>query len=204
MPKNLIDGFKRFISDNYDSDNPVMPDLVKRGQDPDYFIISCIDSRSNAGTMFQTPPGTFFSHKAMGAIVRPYKQGTALAAALQFALNYNNVRTVVLLGHTGCGAVKALIDDIDDPEISSFIAVAKTGLECAHKDHACDHPLQRKTEEHILRQSRENLKQYPSVAQALGEGRLEIRTWLFDMANAALHECDPDTDQFHPIVQRKT
>lgn len=180
-----------------------MPELVKHGQNPEYFIISCIDSRSNAGTLFQTPPGIFFSHKAMGAIVRPYRQGTALAAALQFALNYNKVRTLILMGHTGCGAVHALIEDIDDPEIASFIAVAKTGLNNAKADADETKSLQRRAEEHILRQSRKNIESYPSVKQALDEGRLEIRTWLFDMSHGALYERDDTTDQFNLIVQRE-
>jgi carbonic anhydrase len=38
------------------------------------------------------------------------------------------VRKIILLGHTRCGAVKALVDKIDDPEISDFIDVAQTAL----------------------------------------------------------------------------
>lgn len=202
MPKLLIDGFKNFVKDHYDSQNSLMSQLTRNGQNPDYFIISCIDSRSNAGTVFQTPPGTFFSHKAMGAIVRPYKQGTALAAALQFALNYNNVKTIIILGHTGCGAVKALIEDMDDPEISSFVQVAKSGLEKAKHDHNCDKLLQRKAEEYIVRLSRENIETYPSVRKALDENRITIKAWIFDMENGALYEESDDTKEFHPIAQR--
>lgn len=198
MPQNLIDGFKKFISAQYHGENPLMPFLVAEGQDPEYFIVSCIDSRSHAGVIFQSPPGTFFSHKAMGAIVRPYKSGTALAAALQFALEYNNVKTIILLGHTSCGAVKALIEDIDDPEISSFIAVAKEGLHNAENDDNAV-PLQRRAEEHILKLSRRNIETYPSVAKALKENRAVIKTWLFDMHEAALFECDDQTHEFKKI-----
>ena len=202
MPKLLIDGFKKFLSDHYDSTSALMPKLAAEGQNPDYFIISCIDSRSNAGTVFQTPPGAFFSHKAMGAIVRPYRQGTALAAALQFALDYNKVKTIIILGHTGCGAVKALIDDLDDPEIKSFVSVAQEGLHRAQE--ACNHDseLQRKAEEEILRLSYENIQHYPSVARALKDNRIILKAWLFDMAGGALFEYEPDTHHFTPIIQR--
>ena len=203
MPDNLIKGFKQFITAQYEGDNPLMPFLVAEGQDPDYFIVSCIDSRSHAGVIFNTPPGTFFSHKAMGAIVRPYRTGTALAAALQFALEYNNVKTLILLGHTSCGAVKALIDDMDDPEISSFVAVAKQGLENARQDDGAI-PLQRRAEEHILRLSRKNIETYPSVQKALAENRLTIKSWLFDMHDAALLECDETTNEFKVIANRDT
>ena len=202
MPSLLIDGFKKCLKEHYESQNPLMPQLTRDGQDPNYFMISCIDSRSNAGTVFQAPPGTFFSHKAMGAIVRPYKQGTALAAALQFALNYNNVKTIIILGHTGCGAVKALIEDMNDPEISSFVQVAKSGLDKAKHDHSCDKPLQRKAEEYIVRLSRENIETYPSVRKALDENRLTIKAWIFDMENGALLEESDDTKKFNVIAQR--
>lgn len=203
MPDNLLNGFKDFVTTQYDGDNPLMPYLVAEGQDPEYFIISCIDSRSHAGVIFNTPPGTFFSHKAMGAIVRPYKSGTALAAALQFALEYNNVKTIILLGHTSCGAVKALIDDIDDPEIKSFIEVAQEGLQNAKQDKS-DKTLQRRAEEHILRLSRKNIEEYPSVAKALSENRVTIKSWIFDMHEGAILQRNHDTNEFEPIVKKET
>ena len=196
MPKNLIKGFKHFIKDHHE----LMTSLVEDGQDPDYFIISCIDSRANAGTIFHVPPGTYFAHKAMGAIVRPYKQGTALSAALQFALLHNNVKTIIIMGHTGCGAVKALIDDIDDPEISSFVSVAQTALHQTRQDQLSRKSLQRSTEENILKLSLDNLKNYPSVQKRLLRKDLNIKAWLFDMHESALHEYDESEDTFNLLA----
>lgn len=202
MPDNLIEGFKCFVNEQYEGESPLMPYLVAEGQDPDYFIVSCIDSRSHAGVIFNTPPGTFFSHKSMGAIVRPYKTGTTLAAALQFALQYNNVKTVILLGHTSCGAVKALIDDIEDPEIKSFIDVAKQGLENAKADDA-NTPLQRRVEEHVLKVSRKNIETHPSVQKALARNQIQIKTWIFDMHEGAIFELNDDTEKFEMIVKKE-
>lgn len=172
---DLLKGFAAFREDAYDGSDAVMPQLVALGQDPRYFIISCIDSRCNPATIFKAPPGVFFAHKAMGAIVRPYRQGKALAAALQFAINYSNVHKVIILGHTQCGAVKALVDGIQDEEISSFVDVAQEGLENARKRHADEtlhDNLHRHAEEEIVLQSARNLRSYPSVRDALAEGRL--------------------------------
>lgn len=199
----LLNGFSAFRDSHYCGHNALMPRLVEEGQDPDYFIISCIDSRSNPGTVFNTAPGTFFAHKAMGAIVRPYQKGTALAAALQFAINYNNVKKIIVLGHTGCGAIRALVEKIDDEEIASFITVAKKGLEKARQNHAChsdDHSLFRHAEEQIALLSTENLKTYPSVKKALTEGKIEILTWLFDMDEGAILEYDEKTQKFIDIT----
>lgn len=200
---SLLSGFNDFRREHYDGKTPLMPKLVANGQDPDYFIISCIDSRSNPGTIFKAPPGTFFAHKAMGAIVRPYQKGTALAAALQFAINYNNVKKLIVLGHTGCGAIQALIEKLDDEEISSFVAVAQEGLEKAREHHACtehhDH-LSRHAEEQIALLSMKNLHSYPSVKKALDEGRIEIVCWLFDMEEGTLLQYNEDHKCFEKLT----
>lgn len=206
MANLLLKGFKMFRKDAYEGASPIMKRLVKDGQSPDYFIISCIDSRSNPGTIFRPEPGTFFAHKAMGAIVRPYKKGTALAAALQFALIHNKVKEIVVLGHTGCGAIQAMVEKIDDEEISSFINVAQTGLEKAQArcGNSCTHDeLLRNSEEEIVLLSAENLKSYPSVAKALEEDRVVIRPWLFDMETGNLLQYNYDFAEFVPLTTDK-
>lgn len=200
MTHTLIEGFRKFHAESY-SANDLMARLVREGQKPEFFIISCIDSRSNPGTIFKPEPGTFFAHKAMGAIVRPYKKGTALAAALQFALVYNGVKEIIILGHTGCGAVRALVEKLQDEEISSFVEVAQAAMETAQTccDGVCTHDeLLRHTEEQIVLQSMENLKHYPSVTKALSENRVLIRPWLFDMESGNLLEFDGT--EFTPIT----
>lgn len=205
MTNSLLKGFKLFRKENYEGD-ALMKRLVKDGQAPEYFIISCIDSRSNPGTIFRPEPGTFFAHKAMGAIVRPYKKGTALAAALQFALMHNKVREIIILGHTGCGAIKAMVEKIDDEEISSFVNVAQEGLVKAQArcGNACTHDeLLRHSEEEIVLLSAENLKTYPSVATALEESRVNIRPWLFDMESGELLQYNQDFKEFVPLTSYK-
>lgn len=200
MTQDLIDGAAEFKRFHYDGDQDLMAELVKLGQDPKYFIISCIDSRCNPGTIFRAQPGIFFAHKAMGAIVRPYHKGTALAAALQFALNYNKVEHVIVLGHTECGAIKALAAGINDEEISSFINVAKHGLEKAKACCTNEQDILDKTEKEVILESTENLKKYPSVATALEEKRITIKSWQFDMKSGDLLEYNSDTKDFEIIT----
>lgn len=200
MTQDLINGAAEFKRYHYEGDEALMEGLVKVGQDPKYFIISCIDSRCNPGTIFRTQPGIFFAHKAMGAIVRPYHKGTALAAALQFALNYNKVETVIVLGHTQCGAIKALAEDIDDDEISSFINVAKHGLAKAQKCCTTHDEILHMTEREVILESTENLKNYPSVAKALEEKRITVKSWQFDMKTGDLLEYNNDKNNFETIT----
>jgi carbonic anhydrase len=200
MTQDLIKGAERFKKQQYAREDGVMPGLAEEGQDPDYFIISCIDSRCNPATIFGAPPGTFFAHKAMGAIVRPYKQGTALAAALQFAINYNNVKTVIVLGHTECGAMKALVENIDDEEISSFISVAKQALKTA--EGCCDNhaDVLKCTEREAILESVKNLKDYPSVRAALEKGTIDVKAWQFDIRAGDIYEYDEGKQAFTALT----
>ena len=199
MTDELVKGLAEFKRYQYADDGSLMNKLVEDGQDPKYFIISCIDSRTNPGTIFRAQPGAFFAHKAMGAIVRPYKTGTALAAALQFALNYNKVDTIIVLGHTQCGAVQALVNGLEDPEISSFIGVAQHALQAAKKTCACEGEIQGQTEQNVVLESVENLKEYPSVKAALADGRVTIKPWLFDIRVGDLLEYDEVSKDFKVI-----
>jgi carbonic anhydrase len=206
MVQSLIDGFEKFRKEEYESLKASMPRLVKEGQSPDHFVISCIDSRSNPGTIFRSAPGTFMAHKAMGAIVRPYSKGTALAAALQFALIHNKVQNIIILGHTGCGAIEALINGIEDEEISSFLDVAQAAMEKAQQQvqlPAKYDDLRRFAEQQIILESAKNLRTYPSVQQALAENRLAIKPWLFDMKTGDLLEHDPNKNTFEKITVKK-
>lgn len=205
MTDELVKGLAEFKRYQYAEDSSLMNKLVEEGQSPRYFIISCIDSRSNPGTIFRAKPGAFFAHKAMGAIVRPYKKGTALAAALQFALEYNKVDTIIVLGHTQCGAVKALASNLDDEEISEFINVAKHALDDAKCHCDTQDDILAQTEKNVVLESVQNLKDYPSVAKALQKKRVTIKPWLFDIKAGDLleygenaHDFEIISTEFHP------
>ncbi len=144
--------------------------------------------------IFKAPPGSFFSHKAMGAIVRPYKKGTALAAALQFAINYNKVENVIVLGHTGCGAIKAMVENLDDVEIQGFIHEAKQSLKRAEHHDLGD------AEREIVLNSVNNLKGYPSIKTALIENRISVQAWQYDIHTGDVHVYDTTTDTFENVL----
>ena len=202
MADVLLKGLADFKHYHYDGEQTLMDALVKEGQSPKYFIVSCIDSRCNPGTIFRAQPGSFFAHKAMGAIVRPYQQGTALAAALQFALDYNKVDTLVILGHTECGAVKALVENLEDPEIKSFIEVAEQALAKAKSCCSTHDEILARTEQEVVLESVENLKSYPAVARALEDRRVTIKPWIFDIRTGNILEHNADDDKFVTITPK--
>jgi carbonic anhydrase len=200
MTQDLLDGVQAFKEYHYGEGNEVMKNLIEMGQDPKYFIISCIDSRCNPYTIFRAPPGLFFTHKAMGAIVRPYEKGTALAAALEFALEYNNIETIIVLGHTQCGAIKALAEGLENEEISKFVNVVQQALTKAQNKHDDQCDIISMTEKEAVLESVENLINYPSVAKALKNKKVDIKPWIFNMHTGNIEEFDKASNQFKVLM----
>lgn len=206
MPKKLLQKFTTsFFPNNYQKPDSLMQGLVSEGQNPEYFIISCADSRSDPAVIFNSDPGVFFGFKSIGAIVRPYKTGTALAASLQFAIKYLNVKKIILIGHTQCGAIKALHDRTDDPEIASFIDVAHNAMDKAHTlyDGENKEELLRIAEKQVVLASTENLKTYPSVAQALAENCMTIESWIFEMHSGNILRYSNKKGEFFPATDNE-
>jgi carbonic anhydrase len=205
MVQKLVEGFKGFKEGHY-GDEGMMHGLFENGQKPEYFIISCGDSRADPATIFKSDPGTFFGFKAIGAIVRPYSKGTALSAELSFAINKLGVDKIIVLGHTNCGAVSALVNGIDDEEIASFVKVAHQGLERAKATMAFETAarpadLQSATEMELIHLSAQNLRTYPQVREALASGKMHIKEWLFDMQRGDLKEFNPSKGTFESMIE---
>tara|TARA_B100000780_G_scaffold272492_1_gene234809 strand:- start:583 stop:1248 length:666 start_codon:yes stop_codon:yes gene_type:complete len=205
LTDKLLEGFEnRFLPKAYGDDGALMPELVEYGQKPDYMIISCADSRADPGIIFDANPGVFFGFKAIGAIVRPYKEGTALAACLQFALHHLKVPKLYVVGHTHCGAVQALHDNTDDTDLASFMDVMHDAMEQARKITGHDNDeelLLREAERQVVNLSAKNLETYPAVREALDENRLIIERLIFDMSEGRMLRYNSQSGTYDPVTK---
>jgi carbonic anhydrase len=91
-------------------------DVVKRaelllGQQPKAVIIGCSDSRVPAEIVFDQSLGDLFVIRVAGNIVAPSQIGS-----VEFAVEQFGTRLVVVLGHSHCGAIRAAIDTIRNPD----------------------------------------------------------------------------------------
>lgn len=107
----LREGNDRFVSGARRVDVPEgkagLTDLV-HGQEPFAVILGCSDSRVPVELIFDQGLGDLFVVRVAGNIVGPSQLGS-----IEFAVSLIRTRLVVVLGHTGCGAVRAALDDID-------------------------------------------------------------------------------------------
>lgn len=80
------------------------------GQSPYAIVLGCSDSRVPVEIIFDAGLGDLFVIRVAGNIVAPSLTGSVELAAAKFG-----ARLVVVLGHTGCGAVDATIDALQEP-----------------------------------------------------------------------------------------
>ena len=81
------------------------------GQQPFAIILGCSDSRVPAEIVFDQGLGDLFVIRVAGNIVAPSQIGS-----VEYAAEVTGARLVVVLGHSGCGAIEATIDQLKQPE----------------------------------------------------------------------------------------
>lgn len=79
-------------------------------QEPFAVVLGCSDSRVSPEIVFDQGPGDLFVVRVAGNIVT-----RSLLGSIEFATGQFGMGLVVVLGHTGCGAVAATIEELGAP-----------------------------------------------------------------------------------------
>jgi len=109
----LREGNARFVEgdrriDTYFSQTKL--DELLEGQSPYAIVLGCSDARVPVEIVFDVGVGDLFVIRVAGNIVAPSLIGSVELAAAKYG-----ARLVVVLGHTGCGAVDTTLDALQDP-----------------------------------------------------------------------------------------
>ena len=109
--ERLREGNRRFASDGPGREglrnSSRWRDLTE-GQEPFAIVLGCSDSRVPAEIVFDQGLGDLFVIRVAGNIVAPSQVGSVEFAAERFG-----TRLVVVLGHSGCGAIDATLEEFD-------------------------------------------------------------------------------------------
>lgn len=97
---------------------------TKDGQTPFACILSCMDSRAPAETIFDQGLGDIFSIRIAGNIITDYILGS-----LEFATAVAGSKLIVVMGHTNCGAVKGACDDVKLGNLTQLLDRIKPAVE---------------------------------------------------------------------------
>jgi len=111
--ERLKEGNLRFVSDARRSRarlGEARREELTEGQRPFAIVLGCSDSRVPAEIVFDQGLGDLFVVRVAGNVVAPSQVGSVEFAATRFG-----TRLVVVLGHSGCGAVQATLEELRKP-----------------------------------------------------------------------------------------
>lgn len=187
----MVAGFRSFRSAYYEQRPERVSGLVEDVQKPQVVLIACSDSRVDPAILMNSEPGELFVIRNVANLVPPYEpdgrhHGTS--AALEFAIRDLKVSDCVILGHSNCGGVKALVQakhdkPIDRPFINPWMSLMEDcdidgDVDCASKA--------------TLKRSLDNLRSFPFVQAGEEAGYLTLHGWWFDMREGKLFRLGKD------------
>jgi carbonic anhydrase len=171
--QRLKDGNQRFQQQNMNHILQHNLDAMLQGQAPHAAIVSCSDSRVSPDIIFDCSLGDLFIIQNAGNVC-----DASVLGSIQYAVQTLEIPLIVVIGHTGCGAVSAAYEG------ATLEGPLKQLVACI-SPHLLEHSLQASIEHHAL-QTAEMIAQalLPHQAQIIPE--LKIIAGLYHLDSGAV------------------
>ncbi|GAA4878868.1 carbonate dehydratase [Ferrimonas pelagia] len=170
-------------------------------QTPEYLWIGCSDSRVPANQIIDLAPGEIFVHRNVANVV-VHSDLNALSV-IQYAVDHLKVRHIMVVGHYGCGGVKAALTNQKVGLASNWIRHVRDVYE-SHKE-AVDQldpetGFRRLCELNVIAQVI-NTCQTTIVQDAWERGQeLTVHGWIYDVADGLLRDLSMRIDDNTPVA----
>jgi carbonic anhydrase len=191
--ERLIEGFRRFRGNYYREHRARFERLAGRPQHPRYAVVTCCDSRIDTTLIFDTVPGEIFLIRNIANLVPPYRPDErqhSTSAAIEYAVRILKVGQFVVLGHAGCGGIKALLDPPEEATdfVASWLQIAGPARTRVvdQADDIAPGMRQRTCELEALKDSLENALGFPWVARRVADGSLQVDALYLDLEHGEL------------------
>jgi len=175
----IIQGYKAFREKYASGDHSVMRYLASYGQQPEIMVVACCDSRVDPALILQCDPGDLFVVRNVANIIPPFEKDSGYhgtSAALEFGICRLKVKHLIILGHTQCGGIQALINQKELGEndfITKWVSLVKREDLVVQE---CDYYTKL-----ALTHSYQNCLTFPWIKKAVEEKSLSIHLWIFDI-----------------------
>ncbi|WP_225798948.1 SulP family inorganic anion transporter [Streptomyces sp. NK15101] len=184
--------------------------LAREGQRPSQLFLTCADSRLVTSMITSSGPGDLFTVRNVGNLVPlPGEESgdDSVAAAIEYAVEVLQVESITVCGHSGCGAMQALLNGSpDDPPspLRRWLRHGRPSLErMASRRHAWARIAGRLPADAVEQlcltnvvQQLEHLRAYEPVARRLAEGTLTLHGVYFHVGEAQAYLLS-GTDEVH-------
>lgn len=205
--RKMIHGFKHFRK-AYFSDSTELYSQLRHGQMPGTLMIACCDSRVDPAHVTQCSPGDMFVIRNVANLVPPYHPDSSyhgVSSAIEYAVCNLEVKHIIVLGHSNCGGISALMSDDWHDHPSEFLSQWLSLAEPARRrvkerlgELSMDLQM-RACEETSILLSMENLMTFPWIRERVEAGKLKIHGWYFNIDNGEMYDYDSEKEEFSPL-----
>ena len=181
--EELLEGNRRFTSGRtsaYRRDLAMLQQTLEK-QEPFAAVLSCSDSRVPVEVVFDQTIGQLFVARVAGNMVTP-----EIVASLEYAAAVLGTNTILIMGHSRCGAVTAAIQKQAQPEqsfpgqIGALFPHLKAAVDQAGPD------IEATIRANALIQSARLRELSPLLAAMIDEGKLQVATGYFDIRTGSV------------------
>jgi len=158
---------------------------LENQQAPEYLWIGCSDSRVPANEIVGLAPGEIFVHRNVANLAPP--QDANYLSVLQFAVEVLKVKHVLVVGHYGCGGVRAAVNGQRLGLVDHWLhPIREVNHDHRHELEAIPEEkarLDRLCELNVIRQVR-NVASDVFVQDAWARGQdVSVHGWVYSLAN---------------------
>lgn len=177
---------------------------LARQQSPRYLWIGCSDSRVPANEILGLRPGEVFVHRNVGNLV--VHSDLNCLTVLQYAVEVLKVEHVLVVGHYGCGAVQAVVEQRRTGLAENWLR----HLEDVSRKHAdrLDHMVaaearaSRLCELNVIEQVT-NLCQTTILQDAWERGQqVTVHGWVYGLHDGLLRPLGMEVDSADALAQK--
>jgi carbonic anhydrase len=165
-----------------------------QGQHPLATVLTCSDSRMPAEIIFDQGIGDIFVIRVAGNVAATDEIGS-----IEYAVDHLATPVVVVLGHTQCGAVTAVVDDAKlTPNLANLLEPIKPAVDKAREANpqaAKDALLKAAIAANVRQAMEDMLRLSPVIREKVREGRVQVVGALYDLDSGQIQWLGPNPDQ---------
>ncbi len=205
--ERIIDGVLRFQREVHPNKEALFHQLAL-AQSPSAMFIGCADSRIVPEMLTDQGPGELFVVRNAGNIVPPSStEPGGVTASIEYAIAVLGIPDIVVCGHSGCGAMTALLRGPEKleglPAVARWLHYADAAREHVATNHAGlsdEARLDSLIHENVLTQL-DNLLTHTVVAEAISKKQLRLHGWVFDIATGRVDTYNAGTGSWLPLSE---
>lgn len=194
--KGIFEANKKWV-EKINEENPDFFTHLADQQNPDYLYIGCSDSRVHANEIMGLQPGEVFVHRNIANMV--VNNDLNVLSVINYAVEYLNVKYIIVCGHYNCGGIKAAMEPKDlgilNPwlrNIRDVYRLHETELDTISDPQA---RYNRLVEINVYEQCLNIIKTAEVQKSYLAKGYPRVAGWVYDLNDGILHDLEIDFEK---------